>query len=137
MNDAANVAALRAGYRLWSERDPEAVAYWMNLLADDVSWRSLADGAAGMEFSRACHCKADVARYFEELARDWDMNHFTVDEFLAQGDRVVVLARCGWTHKRTGTAVESPKVDVFRMRDGKIVEFAEYYDTAKALAATK
>jgi ketosteroid isomerase-like protein len=32
---------------------------------------------------------------------------------------------------------QSPKADIFRFRDGKIVEFLEFFDTAAAAAATQ
>jgi hypothetical protein len=56
-------------------------------------------------------------------------------EFIAQGDRVVVLVNCTWKFKKTGQVVSTPKADVWRMKDGKAVEFYEYYDTAQVHAA--
>lgn len=136
MTTEENVKILREGYKLWNNSKAESVDYWMNLIADDVKWHSLADGAAGMEFTRACSCKNDVVHYFEELGKEWEMIHYTVFEFIAQSDRVVMVGNCAWKNKRTGKALETPKVDVIRMRDSKIVEFQEFYDTAKAIAAT-
>ena len=37
--------------------------------------------------------------------------------------------------KRTGKEIETPKVDIMRLKDGKIVDFFEMYNTAKASAA--
>jgi ketosteroid isomerase-like protein len=31
--------------------------------------------------------------------------------------------------------VDTPKIDFWRFRDGKVVEFYEYYDTARVFAA--
>jgi len=58
-----------------------------------------------------------------------------VDQFIAQGDRVVVLSRCTWRYKRTGKTVSTPKADSWRLADGKAVEYFEYYDTAQVHAA--
>jgi len=130
-----NVAKLKEGYRLRHETRAESVDYWLSLLADDVQWCSLSAGAPGMEFTHNRTSKADVKRYFAELSVEWDMIHYTAEEFIAQGDRVVVLSRCEWRNKRTGKSVETPKADIFRFRDGQIVEFFEFYDTARAIAA--
>ena len=137
MSETRNVELLRQGYKLWNDSKADSVGHWLNLVADDVKWTSLANGAAGMEFTAACGCKADVRRYFSELGKHWEMLHYTVEEFIAQGDRVVVLARCGWRNRDTGAAVETPKADILRMKDAKIVEYFEFYDTAAALAAAK
>ena len=137
-DEAGNVALLRAAYALWNsdKAGPASIAHWMDLMAEPVAWRSLAAGAAGMEFTREAGSKATVRGYFDALVADWAMVRYDADEFVAQGDRVVMIGRCVWKHRKTGKVVDSPKCDVIRMRDGKIVEFMEYYDTQMAMAAT-
>jgi ketosteroid isomerase-like protein len=137
MSEQENVEILRRAYALWNDSKANSVGHWLDLIADDVQWRSLADGATGMEFTGACNGKADVQRYFADLAGQWAMNHYTVYEFIAQGDRVVMIGSCGWRNKKTGAAVDTPKVDIIRMRDGRIVDFFELYDTGKTLAAAR
>jgi ketosteroid isomerase-like protein len=132
-----NVEKLREGYRLWHETRGGSVQAWLDLLADDVVMRSLADGAPGMELSRGRRGKTEAQQYFAELGAAWEMIHFTADTFIAEGDRVVMVGRCAFKHRQTGKAVESPKVDVFRFEKGKIVECMELYDTAGALAAAR
>ena len=61
----------------------------------------------------------------------------TPTEFIADGDRVVVLSTCAFRHRGSGKVAESPKADVYRFRDGQIVEFFEFFDTAAAFAATR
>ena len=63
------------------------------------------------------------------------MIEYVTEHFIAQGDRVVMLGRCAWRYKKTGKVVSTPKADVWRMADGKAVEFFEYYDTAQVHAA--
>lgn len=105
-------------------------------MADDVVMQSVADGAHGMDFMKSRRGKAEVATYFSGLATDWEMNHFTTKEFISQGDRVVVLSSVSFRNRKTNKTAESPKADVFRFRDGLIVEYFEFFDTAGALAAT-
>jgi ketosteroid isomerase-like protein len=88
-----------------------------------------------MEFTRACRSKEEVQTYFQELGKDWELLSYNADEFIAQGDRVVMLGSCEWKHRATGKIAKSPKADVHRLRDGKVVDFMEFYDTAVALAA--
>ncbi|MFH1345642.1 MAG: hypothetical protein ABIL01_31215 [Pseudomonadota bacterium] len=40
-----------------------------------------------------------------------------------------------WINKHTGKRAENPKVDFWRFRGGKAVEFYEYFDTACVAAA--
>ncbi|RZL89683.1 MAG: nuclear transport factor 2 family protein [Variovorax sp.] len=131
-----NVEILRDGYQRWHESRADSAAYWMSLMADDIRWRSLGAGAAGAEFTRECCSKPEVQRYFEQLGAQWELISYTADEFVAQGDRVVMLGRAQWKHRTTGKIVDTPKADVHRLRDGKVVDFMEFYDTAAAIGAT-
>ena len=65
------------------------------------------------------------------------MIHYTVNEYIAQGDRVVAVGHCKWRHRKTGRDVETPKVDIITMKDSKMVDFYELYDTAKAIACSQ
>lgn len=135
MSETENVELLRRAYGLWNDSKANSVGHWLDLVADDVRWRSLAAGATGMEFTRDYDSKAGVEEYFADLGSQWAMNYYTVDEFIAQGDRVVMVGRCGWRNKKSGATIDTPKVDILTIRDSRIVEFFELYDTAKVLAA--
>ena len=69
-------------------------------------------------------------------ATDFFNSLLEMDEYIAQGDRVVVIGRMAWRNRATGKVAETPKLDVWRLRDGKAVDFVEFYDTARAAAAT-
>jgi ketosteroid isomerase-like protein len=131
----SNVTALKEAYRKWNDSRGASVDHWLNLMTDDVKFRSLAEGAKTMEFTRQSNCKDDVKRYFSGLAEDWQMNFYRVDEYIAQGDRVVALGRCSFKHKKTGKVLETPKADFVTFRAGQICEFFEFFDTAQAIAA--
>lgn len=131
--ESSNVAALKDAYRQWHETKGGSTAHWLALMTDDVKFHSLADGAKAMEFTCASSCKDDVTRYFAGLAGDWEMIFYTIDEYIAQGDRVVALGRCSFRHRKTGKILETPKADFHKFRGDKICEFFEFYDTAKAI----
>ena len=130
-----NVGKLRRAYQLWHDTRGGSAQHWLDLMADDVVMRSITAGAPGMDFTRANDGKAEAARYFAGLAADWEMIHFTPEEYVAQGDRVVVLSRVAFRYRRTGRVVESPKADVFRFHNGQIIEFFEFFDSAQVVAA--
>jgi uncharacterized protein len=132
-----NVGKLRQAYQLWHDTRGGNAQHWLELMAPDVTMRSITDGAPGMAFTKANQGKAEAEQYFAGVVADWEMIHYTPTEFIAEGDRVVVLSTIAFRYRKTGKVVESPKADVFRFRDGQIVEFFEFFDTAQALAATR
>lgn len=133
MSTQDTISTLKEIYRLWSNGDQEAVSMLLDNLSDDVNWCSIADGCKGAEFTRERNGVAGVQSYFEELSNDWEMIHFTVDEFVCEGERVVMLGSCGWRHRASGNSIETPKIDVWKIKDNKIAEFREFYDTAKMM----
>ena len=132
-----NIAKLKEAYRLWDKTKGQDTTMWTALFAPNVRFRSLAAGRAGLEFTVDCHSHADVARYFQGLTGDWEMLHYTTDTFAADGYRIVMLGSTSWRHKKTGKDFDTPKVDLFTFRDGKVVEFFEFYDTEKILGASR
>lgn len=130
-----NIALLQPLYDIWNSTKGARFDHLLDVVADDVRWQSLPRGGAGMEFTRCCHSREEVLRYFSGLTETWELLAYDVHEYIAQGDRVVALSRCAFRHRRTGRTVETDKADVVRLRDGKIVEFLEFFDTAAAEAA--
>lgn len=132
-NESDNVATLKDAYQRWHDSKAGSVDHWLNLMTDDVQIRSLAAGAVEMQFIRPSCCKDDVKQYFTGLTSAWEMIYYRVDEYIAQGDRVVALAQVSFKHKKTGKTLVTPKADFHRFRDGKICDCFEFYDTANAL----
>ena len=131
--ESKNVETLKDAYRRWHDSKAGSIDHWLSLMTDDVNFRSLADGAKTMEFTRTSSCKDDVKRYFTGLTSDWEMIYYRIDEYIAQGDRIVALGHVSFKNKRTGKVLETSKADFHRFRDGKICEFFEFYDTAQTI----
>lgn len=134
--EETNVAILKDAYAAWHDSKGDATV-WLGILADHVAWGSAADGKPGMEFTKPRASKEEVVGYFEELAQDWTMEFYHVNEYVAQGARVVALGECSWTNKRTAKTVTIPKVDVWLIEDGKVTQFMEHYDTYTAIMAAQ
>jgi ketosteroid isomerase-like protein len=135
MSERQHVEILQEVYGRWRASKGADSRAWFDLMSDTISFRSLGAAAPGLDFARNGYSRADVARYFEELGRDWEMLDYQVEHMIAQGDRVAVLARCSWRNRQTGRSVDTMKADFFRFADGRVVEFAELFDTAAAVAA--
>jgi len=135
MSEAANVAMLQEGYRRWHESRGASVDHWMTICAENINFGSLAEAPPTMAFAKTYSNREAMRSYFDGLLADWEMIHYTVGEFVAQGDAVFMRGSTAWRNKRTGQTVDTPKVDFWRFRDGKAVEFYEYFDTARVIAA--
>lgn len=131
-----NVDILRDAYRQWNETKGRSVDHWFNaVIAETISFGSVPRGAAPLDFAKQYSGAEQLRAYFNGLAADWSMVYYKIDEFIADGDAVVARGSCAWTNKRTGKIAETPKVDFWRFKDGKAIEFYEYFDTACVAAA--
>ena len=78
-----------------------------------------------------------IARHAQAYTAAWDA--FQGDEerrldpeFLADGDRVIVLWRQRARHPETGGRFDAPVVSVYRLREGKVVESRMFHFDAAA-----
>jgi ketosteroid isomerase-like protein len=134
--EARNVELLKHAYSCWTESRGCSADEWLKVCADDIAFGSIAQGNPDRASYLTAYNSRDALKdYFAGLSRDWEMVEYTVDHFVAQGDRVVMLGSCAWKFKKTGKVVWTPKVDSWRFADGKAVEFYEYYDTAQVHSA--
>jgi ketosteroid isomerase-like protein len=130
-----NIAILKEAYAAWDACKGSDPTVWTRHVAPAFLMHSLAQGVPPLEFTARICCPADLDRYFEGLARDWSMNFFRIDRYVAQGNMVVAMGECSFTNRHTGKTVVTPKLDVFKFLHGQIVEVSELYDTAKTMAA--
>ena len=130
-----HVSILREAYAQWVKSRGSDCECWMNIIADDVSLGSLAEGSPQVPFTARRSSKSGVRAYLEDLMRDWEMISHTMNDFIAQDDRVVAIGEVAWRSRNTGKIARTPKVDIWRFRDGRAVAFAEFYDTAASFAA--
>jgi ketosteroid isomerase-like protein len=126
--------SVQAVQRLYAAFQQGDFAAFLNTLADDVKW--LVPGPkqilpwAGLRRGRE-----QDAQFFAEFAQTAETQQFEPREFIAQGERVVVLGHRRDRVKATGRIFESDWVQVFSLHEGKIVSFRGYTDTAALVAA--
>jgi ketosteroid isomerase-like protein len=136
MSSEANVQLLKEAYRRWNDSKGGSVDYWFDsVIGPHISFGSVPRGAAPLAFATDYDDRTKLRSYFDGLLSDWTMEYYAIDEYVAQGDIVVARGSTAWTHKKTGKKAETPKVDFWRFKGGKAVEFYEYFDTACVVAA--
>jgi ketosteroid isomerase-like protein len=119
------VETVREMYAAFGRSDLPALLEW---LTEDVEWTL--HGSRGLAYMRTARGKADVARWFAQVAELDDIQAFEPREFLAGPDHVTVL---GWERTRAlpeGRLFEAHWMHVFVLREGRVARFVGLYDTA-------
>ena len=76
-----------------------------------------------------------VENVFSRLGTEWVDVSVVPEEFIEDGETVVVLLTWSGTYNKTGKTVEYPNAHVFDFEDGAIVKWRSYADTALFNAA--
>lgn len=101
-------------------------------VAPDVEWTE----AAGFPLAGTYRTPDGViAGVMDQLAAAWDQWVTHDDTYIADGERVVVLARYSAVNKATGKAMEAMVAHSFTVRGGLIVRFEQFVDSATVRAA--
>jgi ketosteroid isomerase-like protein len=126
---------IRSHYRAWDRGKGTTSERFVNMMADDATFRSIGAGAESMLFTRSHSTKDKIRAYFKGLEQDWSMIFYNVRMFLVQGGTIAVFGECAWKQKHTSKVVHTPKLDILRFKRGKISDFFEYFDNHQAYAA--
>lgn len=101
-------------------------------LAPDVEWTEM----AGFPLAGTYRTPEQVtSQVMQALGRDWHDWVAHDDRYVVDGENVVVLARYTARHKASGKPLSVRVAHHFIVRDGLIVRFEQFVDTALVRAA--
>ena len=72
-----------------------------------------------------------LEKLFVPIGRDWEDFTVHIERLHDAGDYVVMQGRITGTYKPTGKRLDAQTCDILRYRNGKLVGFQQYYDTAQ------
>ena len=127
----ANIAFVQSLYAAFGKGDVPTI---INGLTPDVAWHS---GGRERDFPAFGPRKGQkaVEEFFKIVGDNNDFHHFTPREFYAVDDKVFVLGDYAMTLKKSGKDYESDWAHIFTIKGGKVANFREFLDTAKAAEA--
>jgi hypothetical protein len=73
-----------------------------------------------------------MGRLLKQVFSTWAKFEFELKELIDGGETIVALLQARITQRGADQATEMPMVEIWRLRDGKVVELVPYYwDTAQ------
>jgi len=120
----ANLVLVRRAWEYIAAGDFGALS---EIFADDIDW--VIPDMPSVPFAGKWRGHGGVQQFFRVVAEVQETLEFTPDQFLAQGETVVVLGRFSNRVKATGKLSNSEWVQVWTARDGKLAKMQEYVDT--------
>jgi ketosteroid isomerase-like protein len=129
MSEQQNVELVRKGYEAFGRGDIEGM---LSLFDDNIEWVS--PGPSDLPTAGTRRGRQQVAEFFRAINEAFEIQQFEPKTFVAQGDRVVVLGEDTARVKATGKVLNESWAHAFVVRNGKVVSFQEYIDTAATVA---
>jgi len=126
MNEKQNTALVQQGYKLFTQGDIPGV---LKLMSPNVAWEL--PKLENVPFTGKFQGVEGVGRFFSALSSAIDLLKFEPREFIAQGNKVVVLGESRYRVKGHKEEIDDRWVDVLTVENGKIARYEQYADTAQ------
>ncbi|MBI4244719.1 MAG: nuclear transport factor 2 family protein [Planctomycetes bacterium] len=104
-------------------------------LSEDVNWH--VSGPQQIPYAGKRAGKEKVDEFFRLIGKSITHDKFEPQEFIARDDKVVVIGSEKFKVKFTNKAVINDWIMVFTLKDGKVIRFFEYGNTAVIANAFK
>lgn len=120
-----NTKIVQEGYAKFTSGDIEGL---LELFSEDIHWKTPVIN--GSPFNSEVHGLDKVREFFGTLNEAEEFTNFEPREYITEDNRVVVLGRSAGKVVSTGRTFETDWTHIFTVKDGKITNFLEFFDTA-------
>ena len=123
-------ARLGAAYDEWSASGGTTPARFFDLMDEAIEFHSNlerefpADALSGPFLG-----KSAVIGYWTAIAESWEMLSSRTEAIVGEGNRMVWIGRVRWRHRRTLRELETPKLDVWTLWNGRAIRYFEMIDS--------
>lgn len=111
---------------LYGRRAAGDIEPLLNAVSDDIEWCSMGQPGA-LPWSGTWKGKPGVVAFFEAVAGAVDVVAFDLLDHMADDEQIAFLCKVSFRPKGSIRIREEQKVDIFTIRDGKIVKFWEVF----------
>lgn len=125
MNEQENLRLVQEIYESMRVGDTTAL---LNALADGARWQL--PEMENVPFAGTWEGREGVEQFFGEVFSSQDVVAFEPEEFVAKGEKVIVLGNFTMRIKATQKDFSSAWAHVWTVIDGQVAHFYEYVDTA-------
>ena len=124
MNEETNTKLIQQAYQSIKTGD---IPSFLDVLAENVLW--IMPDMSNVPFAGTWQGRDQVGQFFRRMVEVQDVVEFEPEEFIAKGEKVVVLGHFAMCVKATGKVSRSHWVHVWKVDQGKISYMREYVDS--------
>jgi len=128
MSEQNNTTIVQAVYDAFNRGDLQTV---LAIVAPNAEW--IDHGPAGVPYYG--NFTGRLVEFFQAIGGSVTDGSVVIDQYVASGDTVVARGRWSATVRSTGAKINADLIHFSTVRDGKIVAWHGYGDTAAIMAA--
>ena len=133
MQEQDNTKVVQEAYAAFGRGDVQGI---LDRVDDGVVWMGVYGADSRVPTSGERRGKAAIAEFFKQVAEHVKFSTFEPKEFVATGDKVVALGHYT-ASTPVGGSFDSDFAMVFTLKNGKVVRFQEFCNSAAVNAAYK
>jgi uncharacterized protein len=127
MTEQQNLETVQRAFAALGKNDMNQLR---SLLSPDVEWHT--PGPKEILPFAGIHKGPDaVVQWWKKLGEAEEALHFEPKDFIPHNDKVIVTGEGEMRVKSTGKKLSGEWVHIYTLKDGKIVDYREFYDTAQ------
>jgi uncharacterized protein len=119
--------AIRGLYDAFARGDVPAV---LGMFSPDLVWNE-AENSLYADRNPYVGPQAVLEGVFMRIGMEWNGYSVGAEEIIGSGETVIAQGRYRGTYKATGAVVNAQFLHVWKLRDGLVVSFQQYTDTAQ------
>ena len=127
MNEQENKKLAEQMYETFNAGDVEG---FLNLFSEDVSWDT--PEVENVPLETKFTGRDNLAAFISGIGKYEEHLKLEPTEFIAQGDKVVILGDWLVRSKTTNKQYASDFAHIITVKDGKVISFLEFFDNAAA-----
>ena len=127
MNEQENTKVAERLYTTFNSGDVEG---FLNTFSEDASWDS--PDIENVPLETTFSGRGRIGKFLTDIDEHEEFLKIQPNEYIAQGDKVVVLGELHVRSKKTGKEYNSGFAHIITVKDGKATGFLEYFDNAAA-----
>lgn len=122
---------LSAAYDDWGASGGTTPSRFFDLMDEAIEFHSVLEREFPADPLSGPFCgRGAVIGYWTALAESWEMLSSRTDAIVGEGDKLVWIGRVRWRHRRTLRELETPKMDIWTLWQGRAIRYYEMIDSA-------
>jgi ketosteroid isomerase-like protein len=131
----SNLDRLKSAYAAWNKTKGASRDVWAALMAERFHLQHVDETSPGLGFAKDSLSRDEALGYLTAIFADWEMEHYTPEVWVGDGDTIAMFGKSAFRHKGTGKSAKMRMGVLWQFKGDQAISLTEVFDTAVAVRA--